>query len=87
MKTKRIYRNDILKDLRRMKGLSLRQAEEQTGVSKTTIMRAEDGWSSLGIETLASLANGYKIPLPILFDFNFKLDVDALVSEAVKKCA
>lgn len=70
---KAYYRNDILRDFRKQQKLSLRDAEKICGVSKSAIDRAESGASGISIGALVRIAQGYKLPICILFDPKFKL--------------
>ena len=54
--------------LRTAKGYSLRELEEISGVSKTTINNIENGKANPTIETLLLLAKALNVELPALFE-------------------
>ncbi len=57
----------LLWELRTAQGLTLRQLEELSGVSKTEINNIENGKANPTITTLQLLAAGLKVELPELF--------------------
>lgn len=54
--------------LRTAKGYSLRELEEISGVSKTTINNIENGKANPTIETLSLLAKALNVELSALFE-------------------
>lgn len=52
-----------LKEKRVANRLSLRQVENATGISFSTIKRIEDGYGTPGVETVAKLCSWLDIPL------------------------
>ncbi|WP_055068964.1 helix-turn-helix domain-containing protein [Clostridium massiliamazoniense] len=69
-----------LKELRQSRGLSLRDLEKKTGISKTSLSRLENGERSGTLEALSSLADFYGVSL----DYITCRPINNMVDEMIK---
>ena len=58
-----------IRSLRDKAGLSLSALEAESGIPKATISKIENGHRNPRIETLVKIAQGLKVKLKDLFDF------------------
>lgn len=59
-------------EIRMQHGLTLKQMEEKTGVSKTTLNEIENNHRSPTLETLVQVAKALDIKVTDLFDSKYK---------------
>ena len=59
-------------EIRMQYGLTLKQLEEKTGISKTTLNEIENNHRSPTLETLVKVAKSLDIKVTDLFDFDYK---------------
>lgn len=59
---------DGMKRIRRIKGLTLKQLGQKTGISPGMLSRLENNQSSPPIATLAKIAQGLEVPISIFFE-------------------
>lgn len=62
----------LLWEVRTEKGISLRQLERMTGISKNTINNIENGIGSPNLDKLERLAKALKVGIVDLFDSEYK---------------
>jgi transcriptional regulator with XRE-family HTH domain len=65
-----------IKELRKLKNLSLRQLSQRCNLDYSDIAKYEKGDVNIQLSTVYELAKGLQIPPKELFDFEFNFDTD-----------
>jgi transcriptional regulator with XRE-family HTH domain len=61
---------DRIREIRKSKGLTLKEFGEKTGISRGMLSRLENNLSSPPIGTLAKIAQALEVPISVFFEEN-----------------